>query len=93
MQKSSGVQNQGAYKQFENEVSKWVSRGGRVEFDVELAYSGVSKEPDAYAILYSVFDKNGVQVFKPTRQTLLIQPGQDFKRTSIDDMNKILNPN
>lgn len=44
--------NQGAYSQFENEVSEWVKRGGRVEFEVELAYSGTSKAPDGYEITY-----------------------------------------
>ena len=72
--------NQGAYQQFENEVSDWVSRGGRVEFEVELAYSGLSKQPDRYRILYSVFDEKGVQVVQPTRQTLYNQPGQEFRQ-------------
>ena len=85
--------NQGAYKQFENEVSDWVSRGGRVEFDVELAYSGVSKEPDSYSILYSVFDKEGNLVFEPRSQELLNQAGQVFRRTSGLEMERILKPN
>ncbi len=85
--------NQGAYKQFENEVSDWVSRGGRVEFDVELAYSGVSKEPDRYRISYSVFNKDGTMVYKPESQELRNQAGQEFQRTSAVDMDKILNLN
>ena len=85
--------NQGSYAQFENEVSEWVKRGGRVEFDVELAYSGGSKAPDSFGISYSVFDKDGKLVFDADTQDLLNQSGQKFNRTSIDDINKALGLN
>ena len=81
--------NQGAYAQFENEVSEWVNLGGRVEFDVELAYSGGSKAPDAF-FSYTVLGADGGVLFKPIRRRLLNQPGQEFQRTSVEDIGRIL---
>ena len=85
--------NQGAYAQFENEISDWVELGGRVEFDIELSYSGTSNQPDSYKILYSVFDSNGTKIFELRSVTLLNQAGQSFQRTSAEEMSELLNLN